>query len=247
MMLANKNAVVYGGGGFIGSGMARAFAREGARVFLAGRTLDKLEQLAEELRSDGGFVETAQVDALDQAAVDKHADDVVAEAGTLDISVNVITHPHTFGTPMAEMSVDDFMAPIETAARTTFLTAQAAARHMIRQGSGVILVFGGGGDPARDFYIGGTLVAFEVMETMRRQLSAELGRHGVRVVTLTTNGIPSTPGEGPDAEGTAQQTMLGRAATLEDVGNAAVFAASDWGRMVTAATVNISGGALIDR
>jgi 3-oxoacyl-[acyl-carrier protein] reductase len=247
VLLANKNAVVYGGGGFIGSGIARTFAHEGARVFLAGRTLDKLDQLAEQLRSEGGVVETAQVDALDQATVDMHADAVVAEAGSLDISVNVITHPHTFGTPMAEMSVDDFMAPIETAARTTFLTAQAAARHMVQQGSGVILIFGGSGEPRRDSYIGGTLVAFEVMETMRRQLSAELGRHGVRVVTLTTNGIPSTPGEGPNADAIAQETILGRAATLEDVGHAAVFAASDWGRMMTAATVNISGGALVDR
>jgi 3-oxoacyl-[acyl-carrier protein] reductase len=168
----------------------------------------------------------------------------VAGAGSLDISFNLITHPHTFGTPMAEMAVDDFMAPIETAARTTFLTARAAARHMIRQGSGVILVFGGSGEPSRGFYAGGTVVAFEAMESMRRQLSAELGRHGVRVVTVATNGIADSP---QMAASMAEETMLGRAATLEDVGHAAVFAASDWARSVTAATINISAGALIDR
>jgi 3-oxoacyl-[acyl-carrier protein] reductase len=243
MLLAGKNAVVYGGGGFIGGGVARAFAREGARVFLAGRTLRKLEHVADQLRADGGVVDIAHVDALDERAVDEHADAVVAEAGSLDISFNLITHPHTFGTPLAEMAVDDFMAPIETAATTTFITARAAARHMIRQGSGVILVFGGSGDVGRDFYAGGTVVAFEAMESMRRQLSAELGRHGVRVVTLTTNGIP----EDESAEGFAEETLLGRAATLEDVGHAAVFAASDRARSITAATINISGGALVDR
>jgi NAD(P)-dependent dehydrogenase (short-subunit alcohol dehydrogenase family) len=179
---------------------------------------------------------------------------VAADAGAIDISFNVITHPHTHGTPLAEMAVDDFMAPVETAARTTFLTARAAARHMIRQRSGVILAFGGPGDrsgPSRDYYLGGTQVAFDAIETMRRQLSVELGPHGIRVVTLASGGVPeSLPGEMDGAQEVAQmieaQTLLGRAATLEDVGNAAVFAASDWARSVTAAIVNVSCGALID-
>ena len=250
MLLADKNAVIYGAAGFIGSGVARAFAREGARVFLAGRTRAKLERLAEELRATGGAVDVAEVDALDERAVGEHADAIAAEAGSLDISFNLITHPHTFGTPLTEMAVDDFMAPIETAARTTFLTAQAAARHMTRQGSGVILIFGGSGDVPRGFYAGGTVVAFEAMETMRRQLSAELGRHGVRVVTITTNGIAESFPEDARSDAVerlAAETLLGRAATVEDAGEAAVYAASDRARCVTAATINISGGALVDR
>ena len=143
---------------------------------------------------------------------------------------------------------------METAARTTFLTARAAARHMIGQGSGVILAFGGPGDrsgPARDYYLGGTQVAFDAIETMRRQLAVELGKHGIRFVTLATGGIPETLPE--DIEGRdaivgmiEAQTMLGRAATLEDVGDAAAFAASDRARTMTAATINVSGGALVD-
>jgi len=251
MLLEGKNAVIYGGGGSIGGAAARAFAREGAHVFLAGRTRARLEAVAEEIRAAGGAAETAEVDALDEKAVDEHADAMAAQAGGIDISFNVITHPHVHGTSLAEMSVDDFAAPVETAVRTMFLTARAAARHMIRQGSGVILVFGGSGDPMRDYYIGGTQVAFEAMECMRRQLAAELGRHGVRTVTLRTGGVPdSIPGgfEGRDAivEGIEKETMLGRAATLEDVGNVAAFVASDRARSMTAATANISCGALID-
>jgi 3-oxoacyl-[acyl-carrier protein] reductase len=112
-------------------------------------------------------------------------------------------------------------------------------------------VFGGSGPPMRDYYLGGTQVAFEAMESMRRQLSAELGRHGVRVVTLRTGGIPESLPEGFDGreaivEGMEKATMLGRAATLEDVGNVAAFVASDRARTMTAATANISCGALID-
>jgi 3-oxoacyl-[acyl-carrier protein] reductase len=254
MLLDNKSAVIYGGGGGIGGAVARAFAREGATVFLAGRTLATLDAVADAIRSAGGAAETAEVDALDEAAVDRHADAVAAQAGGIDISFNVIAHPYTHGVPLAEMSVDDFMAPVQTAARTTFLTTRAAARHMIPRRSGVILAFGGPGDrsgPSRDYYLGGTQVAFDAIETMRRQLSAELGPHGIRFVTLASGGVPDTLPQG--FEGRDQivdmiekQTLLGRAATLEDVGNAAAFAASDWARTMTAAIVNVSCGALID-
>jgi 3-oxoacyl-[acyl-carrier protein] reductase len=115
----------------------------------------------------------------------------------------------------------------------------------------VILMFGGEGDPLRDYYIGGFQIALHAMEAMRRQLASELGSYGIRVVTLRTGGVPETIPEGFEgreeiAESIEKQTMLGRAATLEDVGNVASFVASDRARSMTAATVNISGGALVD-
>ncbi|MGH2984226.1 MAG: SDR family NAD(P)-dependent oxidoreductase [Solirubrobacterales bacterium] len=254
MLLEDKNAVIYGGGGSIGGAVARAFGREGARVFLAGRTKATLEEVAEQVRSAGGAAETAEVDALDAKAVEEHAGAVAAEAGSLDISMNVITHPATHGTPLWEMGADDFMDSIEVALRSSFITMGAAARRMTEQGSGVILAFGGQGDrsgPIRDYKLGGTQVAFDGIETLRRQLSVELGPHGVRVVTLESGGVPESLPEDFDGrqaivdliEG---QTLLGRAATLEEVGNAAVFAASDWASSMTAATINVSCGALID-
>ena len=254
MLIEGKNAVIYGGGGSIGGAVARAFAREGATVHLAGRTPETLERVADEIRSAGGAAETAVVDALDEGAVDRHADDVAAAAGGIDISSNVITHPHTHGIPLAEMAVDDFMAPVEVAARTNFLTARAAARHMVPRRSGVILAFGGPGDrsgPMRDYYLGGTQVAFDAIETIRRQLAVELGPHGIRVLTLASGGVPESLPEGFEGreaivELIEGQTLLGRAATLEDVGNAAAFAASDWARTMTAAIVNVSCGALVD-
>jgi enoyl-[acyl-carrier-protein] reductase (NADH) len=122
---------------------------------------------------------------------------------------------------------------------------------MLRQGSGAILVFGGYGPPPPGYHLGGLQVAFQAMEALRRNLAAELGPHGIRVLSLQTAGVPETIPQ--DAEGmqpiiaaTVEGTMLKRAATLEDVGNVAVFAASDWARTMTATALNITGGAVPD-
>jgi 3-oxoacyl-[acyl-carrier protein] reductase len=249
VVLDGKNAVVYGAGGAIGGALACAFAAAGARVYLAGRTLSSLDAVAEQIRSAHGVAETARVDALDETAVDEHADSVAAQAGTLDISVNVISHGDVQGTPLAEMALEDFERPVFTATRTMFLTSRAAARHMTRQRSGVILVFGGYGDPLPR--LGGLQVAFGALEALRRGLACELGPYGIRVLTLQTGGIPETLPEGFDGrqaitDDIVGRTMLGRAATLADVGNVAVFAASDQARTMTATALNITCGTVVD-
>jgi NAD(P)-dependent dehydrogenase (short-subunit alcohol dehydrogenase family) len=251
VLLENKNAVIYGGGGSIGRAVARAFAREGATVHLAGRTLESLDEVAAEIRSAGGVAQTARVDALDEAAVDEHADALAARAGGIDISFNLISHGDVQGTPLAEMPLEDFERPVITAVRTMFLTSRAAARHMIRQGSGVILAFGGYGDPMRGHHLGGLQVAFGAVESLRRNLACELGPHGIRVVTLQTGGVPETiprsfDGREAIIEDIEGRTMLKRAATLDDVGNVAAFAASDQARTVTATALNITCGSVVD-
>jgi 3-oxoacyl-[acyl-carrier protein] reductase len=254
MLLEGRNAVIYGGGGAVGGAVARAFAREGAKVHLAGRTLGPLERVAEQVRAAGGVVEVAQVDALDEAAVDAHADRVAEQAGSIDICVNVISHGDVQGTPLVEMSLADFERPVQAAVRTMFLTSRAVARHMVRQGSGVILTFGGAGgrDPLRHVFsggyqvhLGGTQVAFGAVDVLRRQLACELGPHGIRVVTLESAGVPETlSDEWREAmtQALVEGTMLKREVTLEDVGNVAVFAASDWARTMTATSLNITAG-----
>jgi len=231
MLLDGKQAVIYGAGGSIGGAVARAFAREGATVHLTGRTLAKLDAVADDIRKAGGNAETAVVDALDDAQVDAHVDGVAANFGTLDISINLISTGDVQGTPLAEMTVADFEQPIHNAVRTTFVTWRAAARHMIKQRSGVILAFGGDGPPVK---------------------ASELGQYGIRVVSLLTGGVMETVPE--DYENyqaiydlVAAPTMLKRAATLADVGNVAAFAASDWARSITGSAINITCGAIVDK
>lgn len=248
MLLENKNAVIYGGGGPIGGAVAHAFAAEGARVHLAGRTRDRLELVADAIRTAGGRAETAVVDAVDEAAVDAFADRVVADFGSLDVSLSVISAGEVFGIPLREMELADFEQPVTTLLRSTFITTRAAARHMVRQGAGVILSFGGSGDPPRDFFLGGFQVWLSAVEVFCRQLAAELGPHGIRVVTLQSAGVvDSFPSdiEGGQAiiDDITAKSMLGRGATLADVGNVATFAASDHARAITATAINVTCGA----
>ena len=249
MLLEGKVAVIYGAGGSIGGAVARAFAREGARVFLAGRTMAKLDKVADEIRWNGGVADTAVVDALDERAVDEYVNAVVEQAGHLDISFDLIGYGDV-QKPLIEISVEDFMQPITNAMRSHFLTARAAARHMVKRGSGVILAFGGNG-PQTLPGLGGFKVALDAIEGLRRQWACELGQHGIRVVTLKTGGVPESipdnfAGKNEIAAGIQKATLLNRAATLADVGNVAAFVASDQARTMTATDVNISCGAIMD-
>jgi 3-oxoacyl-[acyl-carrier protein] reductase len=250
MLLEGKTAVVYGAGS-IGGAAAKAFGAEGAQVFVGDRTGAKAEALAREIEAVGGVARGIEVDALDEGSVREFLEVAVGEARRLDISFNLVSVGDVQGTPLAEMEWNDFMAPIEAAVRSNFLTINAAVPHMARCGGGVVLFFGGSGDPVPNYSIGGFQVALHAVETMRRQYASELGSQGLRFVTLRTGGVPDTIPDVMDggealARSLNEATMTGRAATLEDAGAVAAFVASDKARTMTAATVNVSAGALID-
>ncbi|MGC0250922.1 SDR family NAD(P)-dependent oxidoreductase [Pseudactinotalea sp. Z1748] len=253
VLLEGKNAIIYGAAGPIGRAVALGLAREGAIVHLTGRTLSALDAVAADIRGTGGTAHTATVDALDERQVTTHADHVAESAGSIDISFNSIGLGDVHGTPLAEMSLELFERPIINGARTMFLTTQAAARHMVQQRSGVLLFFGGNGgrDPIRDYSIGGFQVAMGLIDTLRRQLAAELGPQGIRAVTLHSGGVAeAVPLNVPDREAIKDMiiapTLLGRSATLEDVGNVAAFVCSDRAGSITAASINITAGAVAD-
>ncbi|HEU5471357.1 MAG TPA: SDR family oxidoreductase [Actinophytocola sp.] len=253
VLLKDRTAIIYGAGGSVGGAIARAFAREGAVVHLAGRTAATLHAVADDIAARGGEAHPAVVDALDEAQVEAHAATVAERSGRLDISVNVISDQDVQGTPMVQMSVEDYLRPIEVAVRSKFLTARAAARRMIPRRSGVIMTFGGtfNWQVTRTFHVGGMGTTFDAVESMRRQLACELGPHGIRVLTLRTGGLPDTiPTDFPGSEGLRSwlqdQTLTGRTATLDDVGNLAAFAASDLARTITGAALNMTAGAVLD-
>lgn len=135
MLLEHKNAIIYGAGGNIGGGVAQTFAREGAKVFLVGRTRAKLDVVAQDIRAAGGLAEVAVVDALDEQAVEAHVQVIAAQAGHMDVSINLITREDIQGTRLLDMQANDFMRPIITGVRSNYLTARAAARQMVQQGS----------------------------------------------------------------------------------------------------------------
>ncbi|ALG09661.1 SDR family NAD(P)-dependent oxidoreductase [Kibdelosporangium phytohabitans] len=246
MLLENKTAVIYGGGGSIGGAVAGAFAAEGARVFLAGRTPAKLDAVADRIRAAGGQAETAVVDALDASAVDDHIDAVVEKSGGVDISINLITQEGIFQ-PLADIATAGFVEAIGKALTTQLITTKAAARHMVKQESGVLLFFGGSDAANTSPGLGNVQVGMDAVESLRRQWAVELAPHGIRTVTLLTGGIVDTFPDIPEMDAAKQSIIdsspLKRAATMADVGSVAAFVASEQGRSITSTQVNISFGA----
>jgi NAD(P)-dependent dehydrogenase (short-subunit alcohol dehydrogenase family) len=247
MLLENKNAIIYGAGGRIGRGVAQTFAREGATVFLVGRTREKLEAVAQEITTAGGSAEVAVVDALDEQAVDAHVRAVVSKAGSIDVSFNLISRGDVQGTPLLDMPVDDFMCPITTGVRSNYITARATARHMVQQGSGVILMVTSGSGEAWTspdvWAMGGTGPADAATESFMRYLAAEVGPRGVRVACLWTAGVVLENDPLHAAKDMlVSMSMLRKRPTIQEFADTAAFLASDRGSGITASVINVNSG-----
>jgi 3-oxoacyl-[acyl-carrier protein] reductase len=252
-MLKNKNAIIYGAGGSLGSEVAKAFAANGARVFLTGRHIDSIKKVAEQIRSSGGMAETDEVDASDEMAVRNHIDKVVQLAGTVDISFNLTGTNVVQNLPLVEISVNDFIQPITISMQTRFLTSVAAGKVMMKQKSGVILSLtatpGGIGYP----YTGGFAPTCCAIESLSRNLASELGVFGIRVVNIRSGGSPDSKVfkearknfpeiMEPVLQKMKADTMLKDLPPMEDIINVAVFLASDKAKSITGVTVDVTAG-----
>ena len=272
MILKNKVAVIYGAGGAVGGAVARAFATEGADVFLTGRALAPVEIVAKDIVSAGGSAEAAEVDAVDEQAVDEHLRSVIDTAGRVDISFNAVGIPSRdrgmglyrsgiLGVPLVELDVEQFAVPIATNVTSYFLTARLAARHMIPHGSGVIMTATTLHSRTGFANVGGYGPAQAAKEALTRQLSAELAPHGLRVVGLRPHGMPETDTlrEGFEARGktagmtweqfqeqVASRAHTHRLMTLAETADMAVLMASDKASAMTGTTVNLAMGSLDD-
>jgi NAD(P)-dependent dehydrogenase (short-subunit alcohol dehydrogenase family) len=274
MLLQDRTAVIYGGGGAIGGAVARVFAREGARVFIAGRTQEKLDAVAADIIAASGAVETAQVDAFDLRAVQKHADAIAAKAGSIDIALNAVSVMHDQGTMLADLSLEDFMRPVEGFLRTLFVTSKAVAPHMGGKRPGVILTLSTPGSKMAAPGALGYVVTCAGKEAFSRVLAAELAPRNIRVVCIRPHAISDAPAAGsytkdvfktlmwyrsdgsaaadlpveqwlPKSE-MAQHTLLKRLPTLSEVAEAAAFLASERAGAMTGTVANLSCGALVD-
>lgn len=260
MQLKDKYAVVYGAAGAVGSAVARAFAREGATVFLTGRTLAKVEAVASDI---GGVTEAAEVDALEESAIEKHLRSITDRVGRIDISFNAVGIRNTTlqGVPLTELDVGQFVLPIMTYAKSYFLTSRLAARRMVSQGSDVIMTVTS--IPSRTGFplMGGVGPAMSTVEGLTRGLSAELAPHGIRVVGLRPEAMPDSGtieevfgihakvnGISPELfhERMASRTHARRLTTLSEMANVAAFVASDAASPMTGTIVNMSMGSLDD-
>jgi NAD(P)-dependent dehydrogenase (short-subunit alcohol dehydrogenase family) len=258
--LRDKIAVIYGAGGEIGGAVARAFAREGAKLFLTGHRLAPLEALATDIVSAGGVAEAAEVDALDEQAIDKHLRSVVAKAGRIDISFNAMGNSPTkyLGASLVDIDLNQFSLPITSYTTSYFLTARLAARHMLPNKSGVIMTVTA--PPAKiGSPNGGYGPSQAAKEALSRYLSVELAPQGIRVLCLQPHAMPETETLREIFEIRAKTASLTweqftgylagathpkRVMTLAEVANVAAFMASDKASGMMGTTVNLTMGAL---
>jgi NAD(P)-dependent dehydrogenase (short-subunit alcohol dehydrogenase family) len=271
MLLKNKSVVIYGGGGAIGGAVARVFAREGARVFISGRTQAKLDVVAADITAAGGTVETALVDAFDHRAVEEHANAIAAKTEGIDIALNAVSVMHDQGTMLVDLSLDEFMRPIEGFLRTLFITSKAVVRHMGGKRPGVLLTLSTPGSKMAAPGVLGYCVTCAGKEAFSRVLAAELAPKNIRVICLRPHAIADAPAAGsytkdlfktqtsyketaddqPVSEWLpgslmAQSTMLKRLPTLSEVAETAAFLASDRAGAMTGIVANLSCGAVVD-
>ncbi|MBC9797829.1 SDR family NAD(P)-dependent oxidoreductase [Sinomicrobium weinanense] len=253
MNLQNKNAVIYGAGPSLGGAVSKAFANAGARVFVTNHKLETARKIADEINRAGENAEAAEVDAMNEDAVNRHLDDMIRTAGTVDISFNAINLQDTQNIPLINMSLTDFERPVNIATKAHFLTAIAASQRMTTQKSGIILSLtatsGGIGYPN----VGGFGPACAFIECFSRNLACELGPHNVRVVNIRSAGSPDSrpfreaAEKNPEAmEGMLNKlkddTMLKQLPVMEDICNTAVFLASEKAGKITGVTIDLTVG-----
>jgi 3-oxoacyl-[acyl-carrier protein] reductase len=253
MLLQSKNAIIYGAGGSLGSAVARTLAQAGAKVFLTGRTADRLQNVANEIIAAGGKAEISTVDALNEKSIQTYLDKLTSAGVTIDISFCAIDFQSVQDIALVDMNADDYMRPITIALQSQFLTSTAAARKMMQQQSGVILSLtatpGGIGYP----YTGGFSSACVAMETFVTNLASEVGAHNVRVVNIRSAGSPDSQVFKQAIEAVPQEmehvlqsmkndTMLKKLPMMTDIAQVAVFLSSDLANMITGVTIDVTGG-----
>jgi NAD(P)-dependent dehydrogenase (short-subunit alcohol dehydrogenase family) len=264
MQLKDKNAIIYGAGGAIGSAVAKAFAREGAQVFLAGHSGESVTTVYDAILKAGGKADMSVFDATSEHAVDKHFRSVLTQVEKVDISFNALGIPQTGvqGIPLLELTPEQFLLPVTTYAQSHFLTARAAGKHMAENKKGVILMLTATPARAAAPLVGGMAPAWASIEALTRTFATELGGFGVRVVCLRPNGIPETGtitevfGLHAKAIGMPSNlefqglmesmTLLKRLPDLTEVANTAVFIASDQASAITGTVINMSCGSIVD-
>lgn len=256
-LLRNKVAVIYGAGS-IGGTVAQAFAREGAKVYLAAQSQKNMGKVANKIIQANGFVETTVVEALDKRSVDAFVDAVFEKNGRIDISFCATNVPAggEQGSALSEITYEDFALPITHYTKAQFITANSAARHMTKQGSGVIMMITSLPSRIPIPFSAGFGPAWAAMEALSRTLAAELGQYGVRTVCLHSAGSPEsleesiskTFSKNPYVEQRMKdwkfpgRNLINKWPTLELVGNMAAFMASDYAGVTTSATANLTGG-----
>ena len=243
--LDGRVAVVTGGGGGLGADVCRALAAAGAAVAVAGRTQETIDTVRDQVRTAGGQAISVLADVSDKASIDEMAQTVVSELGGVDVLVNnAAIYPRRAWTEITE---EEWDAVLGTNLKGYFLCARACHDSMKERGNGRIVNL-----TSITFFVGFAMLLDYVSSKggligFTRALARELGPEGITVNAISPGAFPTDAEKiHPDPEQYNQwvldQQSLKRRGTPEDIGNLAVFLASDASSFITGQTLEIDGG-----
>jgi NAD(P)-dependent dehydrogenase (short-subunit alcohol dehydrogenase family) len=243
-LLKGKVAFVTGGGSGIGAGIAKRLAEQGAKVALLGRTKEKLDAVATDIRAKGGIASVHPCDVRQYAMIDKAMIDCSTEHGSLDILVN--SAAGNFLSPAASLSANGFRAVIDIDLCGTFNACRAAFAHLSKNGGHIVSITATQADVPTPLQCHAG-AAKAGIEKLTRDLALEWARFGIRVNAVAPGPIEGTEGMSRLAPENAETTLkhrvpLGRWGTIDEVCEAVTFLVSPAGAYVTGASLLVDGG-----
>ncbi len=244
--LSGRVAIVTGAGQGIGSGIAKALAREGADVVLVSRSAENLSQTADEIEQLGGGVRKIEGTVAHRAIADQAVAEAVSSFGRLDILVN---DAHSFTTPVTleQMPEENFRINLETGLFGTIHFMQAAFPQL-RERGGSIINFGSYNGVYGMAGYAAYAVAKEAIRGLTRCAARDWGPYRIRVNVINPAAVTAAArrffDKAPENLKSVTDTIaLGYVGDIdEDIAPVAVFLASDDSRYVTGQTINAEGG-----
>ena len=242
MKLMGKAALVTGAGGGLGGAIAKRFAAEGASVLCTDRDLAKAEFTVTKITKDGGTASAFAANVSEASDCEAQVDETIQRYGHIDIAVNnagIALHRLAL-----ETSLEDWQRVLGINLTGSFLTAKAAARHMVAQNSGRIIqigsISGQRGNMGGIAYCASKDAVMHVCKVM----AVELSSMGVMVNAIAPGPIETgISAHGPTRkQGYLDRIPVGRYGTVGAVANAALFLASDECEWITGHILNVDGG-----
>jgi NAD(P)-dependent dehydrogenase (short-subunit alcohol dehydrogenase family) len=245
--LEGKVAIITGAGQGIGAAIAELYAKEGAKVLITGRTLSKLEEVADKIKTAGGvavpFVALAGEADQSAATVNK----AMADWGRVDILVNN-AHSFTDYLPIEDPMMEaNCKIDFQSAFFGSLQLMQLCFPHMQKQGGGAILNFGSSYGPRSEPGFLAYSASKEAIRSLTRTAAKEWGKHGIRVNTILPSALTPKSIWYLEDSGTYDlelaKVAIGRFGVPEDIAPMCLFLASDEGNYVTGQTIGVDGGA----
>lgn len=244
--LEGKVAIVTGAGQGIGAAIAEAYAREGAKVVLTGRTPSKLEEVVGKITSEGGVAIPLEAHSGNREHASKVVDRAISEWGRVDTLVNN-AHSFTDYLPLEDPKMEEnCMIDFQSAFFGSLQFMQLCHPHMVKQGGGSVINMGSSYGIRCEKGFLAYAASKEAIRTLTKTAAKEWGPQGIRVNTILPSAMSPKAlwylEESKTYDLELSKVAIGRFGASEDIAPTAIFLASDESNYVTGQTIGVDGG-----